>query len=97
MEKKKLQKLSIAALIISILPLMTLIPVFLRITLSDGVRSIWSFANIVFILSGLCLSIACVRNSESRSAVNITAMIISILWVLMVLGIVVLALLLNVQ
>ncbi|WP_328587262.1 hypothetical protein [Clostridium sp. Marseille-P2415] len=97
MENKKLQKLSAAALIISVLPLTTLIPVFLGITLPDGVRSIWSLANIVFVLSGLCLSIVCVRNSESRSAVNITAMIISILWVLMMLGIVALALLLNAQ
>ena len=47
MEKKKFQKLSIAALIISIFPLMTFIPVLFHITLTDGVRSVWAGINIV--------------------------------------------------
>ncbi len=97
MEKKKFQKLSIAALISSVLPLATFIPILFKFTLSDGVQGIWTAANIVFVLLGLCLSVVCVRNSESRSAVNITAMIISVLWVLMMLCIVALAFLLNLQ
>ena len=36
MEKKKLQSISIAALIVSILPLAALIPSFLHLSLSDG-------------------------------------------------------------
>ena len=95
MENKKLQKVSVAALIVSILPLATFLPVLLKITLPDGVRSIWSVANIVFVLVGLCLSIACTRNRESRSAVNFISMTISVFWVLIILGIVVLALFLN--
>lgn len=95
MENKKFQKTSMAALIVSVLPLATFLPVLLKITLSDGVRNIWAFANIVFVLVGLCLSIVCVRGRESRSAVNITSTVISILWVLLVAGIVVLALFLN--
>lgn len=55
MEKKKLQSVSIAALIVSILPL------------SDGVRTAWAGANIVFVLLGLILSVVCVRSRESRS------------------------------
>lgn len=47
MEKKKLQSISIAALIVSILPLATLIPSFLHLSLADGVRTIWAGANIV--------------------------------------------------
>ncbi|WP_195200862.1 hypothetical protein [Faecalispora jeddahensis] len=95
MENKKLQKVSATALIISFLPLATLILVLLKITLPDGVRSIWAGANIVLVLVGLCLSIACARNRENRSIVNIASTIISIFWVLLMAGIVVLALFLN--
>ena len=95
MENKKLQKASTAALIVSLLQLATFIPILLKITLSDGVRNVWAGANIFFILVGLFLSIACVKNSESRSIVNILSTIISIFWVLLMAGIVVFALLLN--
>lgn len=95
MEDKKLQKLSVTALIVSILPLATFIPRLLKLTLSDGVRSIWAGANIIFVLAALCLSVICVRSRESRSAVNIISMAISVFWVLMIVGIVVLALFLN--
>lgn len=95
MENKKLQKLSMAALVVSVLPLATFIPMLLKITLSEEVRSIWAGANIVFVLAALCLSVICVRSRESRSAVNIISTAISVLWVLMIPGIVVLALFLN--
>ncbi|MEL7607267.1 hypothetical protein [Sedimentibacter saalensis] len=95
MENKKLQKLSVAALVVSALPLATFLPTLLKITLSEGVRSIWAGANIVFVLVALCLSVICVRSSESRSAVNIISTAISVFWVLMIVGIVVLALFLN--
>ena len=49
---KKLQKLSLAALIVSLLPLATLVPVFLKITLPDGVRMVWAICNIVLALAG---------------------------------------------
>ena len=42
MEKKKLQSISIAALIVSILPLAALIPSFLHLSLSDGIRTFGS-------------------------------------------------------
>jgi D-alanyl-lipoteichoic acid acyltransferase DltB (MBOAT superfamily) len=95
MENKKLQKVSVAALIISVLPLATFIPVLLKITLSEVVRGIWTGANIVFVLVGLCLSIVCARNRENRSIVNIASTIISNFWLLIMAGIVVLALFLN--
>ena len=95
MEDKKLQRTSIAALIVSVLPLATFIPILLKITLSDGVRNIWTGTNILLILAGLCLSNACVKNSGSRSVVNIISAIISIFWVLLMAGIVILALFLN--
>ena len=92
---KKLQKLSLAALIVSLLPLATLVPVFLKITLPDGVRTVWTVCNIVLVLSGLLLSVICVKSEESRSAVNIMSTVISVALVLMMLGIVALALVLN--
>ena len=47
MEKKKLQSVSIAALIVSILPLAALAPSLLHLSLSDGVRTAWAGAHIV--------------------------------------------------
>ena len=92
---KKLQKLSLAALIVSLLPLATLVPVFLKITLPDGVRMVWAVCNIVLALAGLLLSVICVKSEESRSAASIMSTIISVALVLMMLGIVALALVLN--
>ena len=92
---KKLQKLSLASLIVSLLPLATLVPVFLKITLPDGVRMVWAICNIVLVLAGLLLSVICVKNEESRSAVNIMSTVISVALVLMMVGIVALALVLN--
>jgi len=95
MENKKMKSLSIVALIVSVLPVATLIPAFFKITLSDGVRTVLMVLNIVFVLSGVLLSVVCVRNKESRSTVNIISMVISSLWILMMAGIVVLALFIN--
>ena len=92
---KKLQKLGLAALIVSLLPLATLVPVFLKITLPDGVRMIWAICNIVLALTGLLFSVICVKSEESRSAVNIMSTVISVALVLMMLGVVALALVLN--
>ena len=92
---KKFHKLSLAALVVSLLPLTTLVPVFLKITLPDGVRMVWAICNIVLALAGLLLSVICVKSEESRSAVNIMSTVISVALVLMMLGIVALALVLN--
>ncbi len=95
MENKKLQKMSVAALIISVLPLATFIPVLLHITLTDGVRSVWAGANILSVFVGLALSIICVKSRESRSTVNIISTIISSFWVLLMGGTVALALFIS--
>ena len=92
---KKFHKLSLAALVVSLLPLATLVPVFLKITLPDGVRMVWAICNIILALAGLLLSVICVKSEESRSAVNIMSTVISVALVLMMLGIVALALVLN--
>ena len=92
---KKLQKLSLAALIISLLPLAALVPVSLKVTLPDGIRTVWAICNIILALAGLLLSVICVKSEESRSAVNIMSTRISVILLLMMLGIVALALVLN--
>lgn len=70
MENKRLQKLSVAALIISVLPLVTFIPVLFHVTLTDGIRSIWAGVNIFSVLVGLILSIICVKSRDSRNVAN---------------------------
>lgn len=95
MENKKLQKLSVAALIISILPLMTFIPVLFNITLTDGVRSVWAGVNILSVFVGLILSVICVKSRDSRNVVNIISTVISSFWVLLMGGMVVLALFIS--
>ena len=95
MENKKTQKLSIAALIISILPLATFIPALFNISLPDGVRSAWAGVNILSVIVCLILSILCVKNRNSRSIINIVSTIISGFWVLIIGGIAALALFLN--
>lgn len=95
MEKKNQQTISVVALVISILPLMTFIPVILQITLPDGLRTAWAGANMICVLLGLCLSIVCVKDRKSRSAINIASTVISGALLLMLLGIVALALFLN--
>lgn len=94
-DEKKLQKLSLTALIVSLLPLLTLVPVFLKITLPDGVRTVWAVCNIALVPVGLLLSAICVKSGESRSVVNIMSTIISVVLVLMTAGIMVFILLLN--
>jgi len=88
MEKKKLQSVSIAALIVSILPLAALAPSLLHLSLSDGARTAWAGANVVFVLLGLILSVVCVRSRESRSIINIVSTAISVFWLLLMVGIV---------
>ena len=95
MEKKKFQSVSIAALIVSILPLVALAPSLLHLSLSAGVRTAWAGANIVFVLLGLILSVVCVRSKESRSVINIVSMAISAFWALLMVGIVALAMFLT--
>lgn len=95
MENKRLQKLSVAAFVISVLPLATFVPILFNMTLTDGVRSIWAGANIFSVFAGLILSIICVKNRESRNVVNIISTIISSFWVLLMGGMVVLALFIS--
>ena len=95
MERKKLQSVSIAALIVSILTLAALAPSLLHLSLSDGVRTAWAGANIVFVLLSLILSVVCVRSKESRSVINIASTAISAFWALLMVGIVALAMFLT--
>lgn len=95
MENKKLQKLSIIALIVSILPLATFVPTLFYMALSDGVRSILAGVNIFAAILGLVLSVICVKNRDSRSVINIISTVISGFWIVVMCGIVILSLFIN--
>lgn len=95
METKKLKTLSLVSLIISVIPVATLIPVFLKITLKEGVNTAWACVNIACALIGLILSIVCVKSEESRSPVTIVSIIVSGFWCLLMIGIVALSLVLT--
>lgn len=84
-----------AALIVSILPAATLVPVFLKITLPEGVNTVWAGINVASAVAGFVLSGICVRSDESRSPVNIASTLISAFWCLLMMGMVVLALFLT--
>ena len=95
MENKKRKTLSMAALIVSILPAATLVPVFLKIILPEGVNTVWAGVNVVSAVAGFVLSGICVRSDESRSPVNSASTLISAFWCLLMMGMVVLALFLT--
>lgn len=95
MENKKRKTLSMAALIISIFPASTLVPVFLKITFPEGVNTVWAGVNVASAVAGFILSSICVRSDESRSPVNIASTLISAFWCLLMMGMVVLALFLT--
>lgn len=84
-----------AALIVSILPTATLVPVFLKITLPEGVNTVWAGINVASAVAGFVLSGICVRSDESCSPVNIASTLISAFWCLLIMGMVVLALFLT--
>ncbi len=95
MEYKKMKTLSRVSLLISVFPLATLIPVFLKATLPEGVSTAWAGVNIACVVAGLILSMICVRSNESRSLVNIASTVISVFWCLLMAGIVALGLFLT--
>lgn len=90
-----MKTLSKVSLVISVLPLATLIPVFLKVTLPEGVSMVWAGVNIVCVVAGLILGVICVRSNESRSLVNIASTVISVFWCLLMAGIVALGLFLT--
>ncbi len=95
MENKRLQKLSVAALVISILPLVSFVPALFHITLGGSLRSVLAGVNIFSVFLGLALSVICVKNRDSRSVINIISTIISIFWAALMCGIVILSLFIN--
>lgn len=95
MNNKKRSTLSVIALTASLVPLLTFVEVLFKLETSYLVQSIWAGINIVSVIIGLGLSIICVKDKSSRSLVNITALIISSVWVLNIFGILAIALLVT--
>lgn len=67
MENKKVQNMSKLGLVISLLPLLTLIPVALNISLTGIIQLVWAGANIICAFIGLILSIMYVKNPKEES------------------------------
>ena len=86
MKTKRTTKLSIFTLIISALPLVTLLPVALHITMPDAVRTVWASINCVLILAALVLSLFQATNSERRNALSIVSLLVSIVLALNILA-----------
>lgn len=95
MENKRLQRLSVAALIASILPLATFVPTLFNMVLANNIRSIWAVVNIFSVFWGLVLSIICIKSRDSRSMINIVSTVISSFWTVLMCGIVILSLFIN--
>lgn len=95
MQKKERKGLSVAALVLNALPLATLIPSICNIALSDRIRFVWASVNMICVVSGLLLSIICVCKSSSRSTISIISAVLSVLWLLMIAGILAVALFTN--
>lgn len=66
MENKKRKTLSMAALIVSILPTATLVPVFLKITLPEGVNTVWAGINVASAVAGFQKYTSCFRWASRR-------------------------------
>lgn len=95
MDTEKLQKLSVAALLFSILPLAVLVPSLFHVALADNVRFIWSGVNIFSAFLGLVLSVICMKNRDSRSMINVISTVISCFWIVLMCGIAILSLFIN--
>lgn len=95
MKNKKVQNMSKLGLVISLLPLLTFIPTALNISLTGIIQLVWAGSNIIFAFMGLMISITHVKNRESRGATNIISTIISVFWVLLISGILLMVILQN--
>lgn len=95
MKKETSQKLSIAALLLSLFPTISYVLPMFKISLVGGVQVAVAAANIICALTGFVLSVICVKKDETRNIVNIISTIISALWVLLIAGFGMLALFLT--
>lgn len=95
MGNKNVKQISTVALIISILPIFTLIPVFLDMSLPEGLRHTWAGFNMVCVFLGFVLSIIGIRRNKEKGYMKKVAMWISSFWMLMVTGVLLIALISN--
>lgn len=89
------QTLSRVALLVSIFPMTALIPSWLHINVSNGINSVWAGVNVICVLLGFILSIICIKGREKSSLISIISTIISSIWILLMAGIFVLAMIIN--
>jgi|GEM_PF-5320722 len=91
----KTNKMSIAALVLSVFPFITLLLTFLGVTLSDNLRTPMAMTNCICTFAAFILAVFLVKNKEKRNVPAILALIISGLLLLVIVGILIFALLYN--
>lgn len=95
MKKSILKPLSIIALICSIFPAMSYLLAMFSIDLSSGIQRVLVGVNIMCVILGLGLSGVCIRSNGIRNIINIVSIIISIFWLLLIVGLLIFALFLS--
>ena len=83
----KKSKLSVVALVISLLPFITLLVSLFTEEITDGLQTGLIVLNIISILSGFGLSISLVKNPKRRDVFSIVALCICTFFGLLMLGI----------
>ena len=91
----KKSKLSVVALVISLLPFITLLISLFSEKITGGLQMGLTALNVISILLGLGLSISVVKNPKRRDVFSIIALCISGFWGLLMVGILILGLILT--
>ena len=91
----KKSKLSVVALVISLLPFITLLISLFSGKITGGLQMGLTALNVISILLGLGLSISVVKNPKRRDVFSINALCICGFWGLLMVGILILGLILT--
>ena len=91
----KKSKLSVVALVISLLPFITLLISLFSEKITGGLQMGLTALNVISILLGLGLSISVVKNPKRRDVFSIIALCIYGFWGLLMVGILILGLILT--
>lgn len=91
----KKSKLSVVALVISLLPFITLLIPLFSGKITGGLQMGLTALNVISILLGLGLSISVVKNPKRRDVFSIIALCICGFWGLLMVGILILGLILT--
>ena len=83
----KKNKLSVVALVISLLPFITLLVSLFTTEITGGLQTGLIVLNVISILSGFVLSVSLVKNPKRRDVFSIVALCVCAFWGLLMVGI----------